>query len=81
MIKKQVLGFGKVWYDKKAITNIFSFSEMEDKYCIIYDSSIKKAFKVHLPNKIIKFKRSDNGLYYATANYAKNQLLKNNKMI
>ena len=76
--KAQVPGFSEVWYDEKAITNIFSFSEIEDKYHITYNSSIEKAFKVHLPNKVIKFKRSDNGLYYAIADYAKNQLLKSN---
>ena len=69
--KAQVPGFGEVWFDDKAITNIFSFSAMEDKYRITYDSSIEKVFKVHLPNKIIKFKRSDNGLYYTIADYAK----------
>ena len=64
-------GFGEVWYDDNAITNIFSFSEMEGKYRITYNSTIEKAFKVYLPNKIIKLRRSNNGLYYDMADYAK----------
>ena len=75
--KTQVSGFREVWYDDNAIINIFSFSEIEDKYRIIYDSAIKKAFKVYLPNKIIKFRRSDKGLYYAMAHYIKRSPSKN----
>jgi hypothetical protein len=37
--KATVPGYGEVWYDPDAITNIFSFAEMENKYRITYDSS------------------------------------------
>ncbi|KAL7572990.1 hypothetical protein ACA910_007488 [Epithemia clementina (nom. ined.)] len=35
--KATVPGFGLVWFDDRAITNIFSFAEMEDKHCITYE--------------------------------------------
>ena len=41
---------------------------MEDKYRITYDSSIEKAFVVHLPHKKVKFMRH-NGLYYHIPTY------------
>ena len=41
-----VPGYGDVWYDPNAITNIFSLAEMEKKYCITYNSSKEKAFVV-----------------------------------
>jgi hypothetical protein len=67
-----VPGYGEVWYDEKAITNIFSFALMEDKYKITYDSTKQKAFVVHLPNKQIRFTQSKNGLYYYKPNYSTN---------
>ena len=66
--KATVPGYGEVWYKPEAITNIFSFTEMEDKYRITYDSSIEKAFVVHLPHKKVKFMRH-NGLYYHIPTY------------
>ena len=67
--KAQVPGFGEVWYSQDTITNIFSFSEMEDKFRITYDSNKEKVFIVHLPSKLVKFKHNNNGLYYCKANY------------
>jgi hypothetical protein len=64
-----VPGFGEVSYNPEAITNIFSFAEMENKYRITYDSDVEKAFVVHLPHKKVKFMRSDNGLYYHIPTY------------
>jgi hypothetical protein len=58
-----VPGYGKVWFNPNAITNIFSFAQMEDKYRITYDSAVEKAFMIHLPDRQVKFKRSKNGLY------------------
>jgi hypothetical protein len=65
-------GFGTVWYQPKAITNIFSFAEMEDKFPISYIAE-EKTFVVHLPNKDVKFKRSQNKLYYCQADYSTNK--------
>jgi Reverse transcriptase (RNA-dependent DNA polymerase) len=72
--KAAVPGYGTVWYDPDAITNIFSYAEMEDKYKITYDSSKEKAFIVHLPNKQVKFIRSGNGLYYYKPSIKKNAI-------
>ncbi len=38
-LKATVPDFGDVWYNPKAITNIFSFAEMENLYKITYDTS------------------------------------------
>ncbi len=65
--KAQVPGFGKAWFNKDAITNVFSFAEMEDKHHITYDSSKEKAFIVHMPDKQVKFTRQPNGLYTTIA--------------
>ncbi|KAL7574114.1 hypothetical protein ACA910_014803 [Epithemia clementina (nom. ined.)] len=68
--KATVPGFGLVWFDKRAITNIFSFAEMEDKQRITYkDHNGKKAFVVHLDERQVKFCRSKNGLYYYKPKY------------
>ena len=75
--KAQGTGFGEVWYSQDAITNILSFSEMEDKFRITYNNDKEKVFIVHLPNKQVKFKCSNNGLYYCKANYK----IENDKVI
>ena len=61
--KATVPGFGEVWYDVDSIANIFSFSELKNKHRITYDSNIEDAFLIHLPSKIVKFKRTPQGLY------------------
>ncbi len=71
-LQATVPGFGTVWFQPKAITNIFSFAEMEDKYPISYAAE-EKTFIVHLPNKDVKFKRSGNKLYYCQADYSTNK--------
>jgi hypothetical protein len=68
--KGTVPKFGPVWYNEKAITNIFSFAEMEDKYRVTYDSDKEKAFIVYRPDGIMKFVRGANKLYYCKANYS-----------
>lgn len=64
-----VPGFGEVWYNKNAITNIFSLAELEKKYRVTYDSKKEKAFIIYMPNKILKFIKSENGLYYYKPKY------------
>ena len=61
--KATVQGFGEVWYDPKAMANIFSFSELKMKHKITYDSADEDAFLIHLPNKIIRFNKTNEGLY------------------
>ena len=61
--KAYVKEWGDVWYNPKAITNIFSYAEMVARFRVTYDSDTEDAFKVHLPHKIIKFERIPEGLY------------------
>lgn len=51
--------FGEVWCNEDAITNIFSFAEMADKYRItINNKDGKDKFVVHIPNgKNVPFQR------------------------
>jgi hypothetical protein len=56
--------WGEVWFNEKAITNIFSYAEMADRYRITYyDSEKEDAFIVHLPDKTVRFKRIGINLY------------------
>jgi hypothetical protein len=63
-LKAKVPGYGEVWFHPKSITNIFGFAEMEDKHPITHDTNCEKTFNVRLADKVVKFKRSENGLYY-----------------
>jgi hypothetical protein len=59
-----VPGFGKVFYDKDAIANIFGFSDLKQKHRITYDSETEDVFLVHMENrKVFKFECSPEGLY------------------
>ena len=60
----EVPAYGEVWFDQDAIANVFSLAEMVDQYRVTFDSAIEDAFHVHLPDKVIKFKRSPEGLYF-----------------
>ena len=58
-----VPGFGTVWYDERAIANIFGFADLVKKHRITYDSGKEDAFLVHMVDKVIKFKWTPEGLY------------------
>jgi hypothetical protein len=58
-----VPGFGKVYYDKDTIANIFGFSDLKKNHRITYDSNKEDAFLVHMNDKINKFECSPDGLY------------------
>ena len=46
------------------MTNILSLSDIIDKYRVTLDTSEERAFKVHFPRKIVKFKElSSNRLW------------------
>jgi hypothetical protein len=61
--KASVDRFGKVWYNKDSVANIFSFAEMRKLYRITYDSETEDAFIVHTPERQVRFKPLKNGLY------------------
>ena len=55
--------WGEVWFNENAITNIFSYAEMADRYRITYDSNKADEFVVHLPEKDVRFTRMGTNLY------------------
>ena len=42
-----VPGFGRVWFDEKAIANIFSIQDLKQNHHVYYDSDVEDAFFVH----------------------------------
>ena len=62
-LKCDIPHWGEAWFAPNGITNIFSYSEMAKKYKITSDSSIDKAFTVHLPDRKVRFEELNNGLY------------------
>jgi hypothetical protein len=54
-MKANVPGWGEVWFDPTAMTNIFSYAQMVDRHPVTYDSTKEDAFIVHLPHKQVKF--------------------------
>lgn len=61
--KGNVPGYGDVWFDKNAIANIFSLSELSKKHRVTFDSAAEQAFIVHKPEGKVKFVQNDQGLY------------------
>jgi hypothetical protein len=72
-----VPGFpNKIWYDSRAMTNIFAFHEMEKYNRVTYASNKEKAFVVQMENgKEIRVEKSPSGLYY----YQPRKLFNTNK--
>ena len=68
-MKANVRGYGDVWYDPKAITNIMSLKNVKDKYHVTYDSQDDGDFIVTKPNgSSIRFVMHDDGLHYHDTN-------------
>jgi hypothetical protein len=61
--KASVDRFGKVWYNKDSVANIFCFSEMQKLYRITYNSETEASFIVHTPERQVRFKPLKNRLY------------------
>ena len=73
--KADVPEFGTVWFDDRAIANIFGLCDLKKKYRVTYDSEIEDAFIVHDKEKgNIKFSCTEEGLYAFTPSesYRKN---------
>jgi hypothetical protein len=65
--KADFKGYGKVWFDERAITNILSLKNVSQKqgFKVTYDSTGKQGFAVHKPNgKITNFHMHPDGLHY-----------------
>jgi hypothetical protein len=61
--KATIPGWGEAWFNPQAITNIFSYAKMAKRHRITYNSNKEDAFTVYLPDKRIKFTKTDQGLY------------------
>jgi hypothetical protein len=61
--KAIIPGWGIAWFNSEAITSIFSYLEMAQRYRITYDLSTENAFTVHLLDKKIRFTKTSQGLY------------------
>ena len=59
----EVPGYGQVWYDSRAIANIFGLSDLKNKYRVTYDSEKGDSFVVYMDGKEIYFKCNEDGLY------------------
>jgi hypothetical protein len=57
IMKADLPQWEEVWFNEKAITNIFSYAEMADRYRTTYDYEKDDAFIVHLPDKPVRFER------------------------
>ena len=58
--KCYVPDIGEHWFSEKSITNILSLSDIADKYRVTLDTDEEKAFRVHFPRKIVRFKQLSN---------------------
>jgi len=59
----QIEGFGKVYFNKNGIANIFAVKDLIKRHRVTYDSEKEDAFVVHIGNKPIKFRANQQGLY------------------
>ena len=60
-----LLGYGPVWFDSRAIVNVLSLKLVEEKYHVQYNSNKKEGFVVMKPNgEQFKFIQSPSGLHY-----------------
>ena len=57
-------GYGRVWYDPKAVANILSLSCATRKYWVVLDSESGNCFRMLLPGRGVVFNVFTNGLYY-----------------
>ena len=57
--------YGKVWHNKKALTNILSFFHLNKKFHVTFDNKKDEFFHVFLDDgREIKFGPSQNGIYH-----------------
>ena len=58
-------GYGTVWFDPSAITNILSLKRVRSKYKVTYENGTEAFFAVVKPDGTrFEFKESADGLYY-----------------
>jgi hypothetical protein len=78
-LEATVPGNGPTLFDPNQIANIYGFSHMADDHRITYDSNVEDAFNLYLPDGMIKFERTDDGLYaYRPSDNYRNQVAESN---
>ena len=55
--------FGTTWFDDRGITNILSLAQVRKKFKVTYDTDLN-IFLVHIKDKLLPFRQSEEGLYY-----------------
>ena len=64
VMKESILeGYGTVWFDQGAITNILSFSGIGQNYPVRYDTE-GNFFYIMKPDKEFLFRKSQSGVYF-----------------
>jgi hypothetical protein len=80
-LEATVPGNGTTLFDPNQIANIYGFSHMADDHRITYDSNVEDAFNVYLPDGMIKFERTNDGLYaYRPSENYKKKIAESNNM-
>ena len=62
-IQAMVPDYVKLWNDDKAIADIFSLTNLVNKYRFSYESHQDDGFDVHANRGIIQFRRNKQGMY------------------
>ena len=70
--KATIPSWRRAFYNKQAKTNIFSYVEKVRRHQVTYNLDIEDAFNVHLLDKIVKFTKTDQGLYIYKPKIKKN---------
>ena len=68
-MQAMVSDYGKLWYEDKDIANIFSLTNLVNKYRVTYDSHQDDDFTVHASRGISKFRRNKQGIYVFNPTY------------
>ena len=65
VVKKtgEIPHFGQVWYDPRMMANILGLYHMTRRYRVTMDSAVENSLCVHMPDGIVKFKATQEGLY------------------
>ena len=61
--KSKVPLLGEHWFNKDSVTNLIALSDVTSRLKVTMDSSKEKAFLVHRPDKIVRFKQLENNFY------------------
>ena len=69
-MQDMVPDYGKVWYDDKAIANIFALTNLVKNYRVTYNSHQDDGFTIHNKRGITKFRRNKQGLCVLNPKYS-----------